>query len=87
MNKYFVSLDKKVKKILAKNENLARLFYRQLNVLLNNPYNNILDIKKLKWQKNIYRLRIWKYRFLYEIFEDRILIFFFDVGSRWDIYK
>jgi hypothetical protein len=24
---------------------------------------------------------------LYEIFEDRILIFFFDVGSRWDIYK
>jgi mRNA-degrading endonuclease RelE of RelBE toxin-antitoxin system len=32
-------------------------------------------------------LRIWKYRFLYEIIEDKILIYFYDADSRWDVYK
>ncbi len=51
------------------------------------PYENNLDIKILIWLPNTYILRIWKYRFLYEIIEDKIIINFFDAGSRWDIYK
>lgn len=46
-----------------------------------------MDVKKLKWTENKYRLRIWKNRFLYEIFEDRIVIYFYDAGSRGWIYK
>ena len=35
----------------------------------------------------IYRLRLWKYRILFEKSEDKLIILVIDVGSRWDIYK
>ena len=47
----------------------------------------ILDIKKLKWYENRYRLRIWKYRVLFEKYEDKLIILVIDIGSRWDVYK
>ncbi len=34
-----------------------------------------------------YRLRIGKYRFLYHVMDQKVLIFFYDAGSRGDIYK
>ena len=46
-----------------------------------------LDIKKLKWFENRYRLRIWKYRVLFEKYEDKLIILVIDIGSRWDVYK
>ncbi len=36
---------------------------------------------------NHFRLRIGKYRILYEIIEDEILIYYYKAGSRGDIYK
>ena len=72
---------------MDKHKDIAVKFIQQVEILQKSPYKNNLDIKPLKWQKSKYRLRIWKYMFLYEIIEDKILIFFFDVGSRWDIYK
>lgn len=83
--KYKIELNKKVKKFLANHELVARQFYDKIYYLVDNNLQNI-DIKKLSWQDNKYRLRIWKYRFLYEIIDDKILIFFYDANSRWDIY-
>jgi len=47
-----------------------------------------LDIKELnpKWN-NKYRLRIWKYRIIYEKQDFNLMIFILEIWSRWDIYK
>lgn len=85
---YIIYTHKRVDKFLDKHRDIAKRFIKHLSQLQKNPYDNSLDIKALDWEKwQHYRLRIGKYRFLYEILEDRILIYFYDVGSRWDIYK
>lgn len=56
-------------------------------LLRQNPYRSDLDIKKLINTKNDYRLRIGKYRFLYTIFENRMLISMYKADTRGDIYK
>jgi mRNA interferase RelE/StbE len=48
---------------------------------------NVLDIKKLKWSKNLRRLRVWKYRILFEKYDDKLIILVIDIWSRGDIYK
>lgn len=85
---YKIRLQKKVLKFLEKHkwEKVIEIFSTYLKILQNNPYNNRLDIKILKWN-NSYRLRIWKYRFIYQIIEDKLIVTFTDWDSRWDIYK
>ena len=86
---YKILLEKNVQKFLEKHkwEDVIRKFTQSLHILTLEPYKNNLDIKVLVWLPNSYRLRIWKYRFLYEILEDKIIIHFFDAGSRGDVYK
>lgn len=86
---YKIILEKQVIKFLEKHkwENIIDDFESSLVFLSNDPYENNLDIKILIWLPNSYRLRIWKYRFLYEIIENTISISFFKAGNRWDIYK
>jgi len=85
---YKIIISKKVAKFLDKNKDLNDKFLSILKEFWVNPFDNsILDIKILKWEKNKFRLRLWKYRFLYEIIKDEIIIFFYNVWSRWDIYK
>ena len=52
-----------------------------------NPYQSNLDVKRLSGYENSYRLRVGKYRALYKINKDEVIIFVFDVNSRGDIYK
>ena len=86
---YKISIEKNVVKFLEKHkwEKLITIFKEKLVILSNNPYQNNLDIKVLVWNENKYRLRIWKYRFLYEIYDEIITISFFDADSRGSIYK
>ena len=86
---YNIRLHKKVLKFLEKHrwEKIIEIFAASLKILQNNPYNNRLDIKSLIWIENKFRLRIWKYRFIYEIIENELIIAFTDSDSRWDIYK
>jgi len=86
---YKIKLEKKVLKFLSKHkwEKIIQNFTISLKILQYDPYNNRLDIKSIVWNKNNYRLRIWKYRFLYEIFKDKLIITFTDWDNRWDIYK
>lgn len=86
---YKINLEKNVMKFLEKYkwEKIIHLFTEKLKIISNNPYENNLDIKAFKWTENTYRLRIWKYRFVYEIIENEITIIFFDADSRGWIYK
>ncbi|MDD2870914.1 MAG: hypothetical protein PHS49_02890 [Candidatus Gracilibacteria bacterium] len=83
--RYKIELSKKVKKFLANHDLISRQFYDKIFYLANNDSKN-LDIKKLSGEVHKYRLRIGKYRFLYEIIDEKILIFFYDANSRGDIY-
>jgi len=86
---YKIILEKPVEKFLEKHkgEIIINQFEKSLVFLSDDPYENNLDIKIVTWLPNSYRLRIWKYRFLYEIIEDTISISFFKAGSRWEVYK
>ncbi len=71
------------------NTTVLKRFYGELEQLQHNPYpsNEQLDTKKLKGTTEQYRLRVGKYRFLYTIVEEQVLIYFYAAGSRGDIYK
>ena len=45
------------------------------------------DIKDLKGFNNIYRLRVSKYRIIFEVIDNELLIEVIKAGSRGDIYK
>ena len=86
MYKYYFSKD--VTKFLVSQDNkFLRKFYGKLEILAKDPYNINLDVKQLKWISWNYRLRIWKYRFLYEIKDNSLIIYFYKAWSRWNIYK
>jgi len=69
-------IDKKIlKRIFLKIEELE-------NVL---SLNNLSQIKKLRWFKNFYRIRIWDYRLGFSISDNKIILERF--LHRKDIYK
>lgn len=84
---YIVELSKSAEKFLAKHNTISDRILEKLRILEQNPYNNTLDIQPLQGHKNHYRLRVGKYRILYEIIESCILIYAYDIDSRGDIYK
>jgi len=77
---YEIVLLKDVKKYLAKNETVAKSLFRLLPLLQVNPYDSKLDVQKLKGYTNKYRIRLGKYRLLYEVVDNKVIIF--SLGSR-----
>lgn len=45
------------------------------------------DLKKIRGDDNLYRIRVGNYRILYRIFDEKICIIIVNVGHRKDIYK
>jgi len=86
---YRLLLSKKVSKFIASRSGKERdLIKRKLDMLSQNPIDHpLLDIKLLKNKDKLYRLRINKYRFIYEIIDMQLIIFVYTAGSRGDIYK
>lgn len=86
---YKIIIEKKVANFLEKHiwENIIISFKERLEILRVDPYSKKLDIKSLIWEKNKYRLRIWKYRFLYKVDNEIITISIYWADSRWSIYK
>jgi mRNA interferase RelE/StbE len=88
---YSIRFSKSVKKFLKELDNKTfSTFVEKINILQQDPYkkDNNLDIKPLvNLPKGNYRLRISNYRFLYEIKEKEIIIFFYKAGTRQSIYK
>lgn len=86
---YRLLLSKKVSKFIASRSRKERgLIKRKLDMLSQNPIDHpLLDIKLLKSKDEFYRLRINKYRFVYEIIDNQLIVFIYTAGSRGDIYK
>ena len=78
---YRVFFEKSVIKFLEKHksQNIFIQFRNALTILQENPFDGKLDIKKLKWYEWKFRLRIWDYRFIYEIDNEKIIIFFYNM--------
>jgi mRNA interferase RelE/StbE len=86
---YRVLLHKKVEQFLdLRDDNFVLLFWDKIRVLRKNPFDRStnLDIVSLTGKKNHFRLRIGKYRFLYEVRKSEILIYFYKADSRGGIY-
>ena len=82
-----IKYSRAVKKFLHKHRDLAPKIIDCLEQIAQNPYSNTLDIKKLQHTTNCFRLRIGKYRILYEIRDEEILIYAYDADIRGDVYK
>ena len=86
---YKIELSSKVTKFLKKRtpKEQTRLI-EIFEILQENPYDNDLQIKALKGTtSNSFRLRFKKYRIIYEVIDDELLIYLIDADSRGDIYK
>jgi mRNA interferase RelE/StbE len=87
---YEIELSKNFTKQLDKlSIQVVKRFYEDLNHICENPLpsNKLADIKKLQGVENQYRLRIGKYRFLFTLIKEKIIVYFYDLDSRGDIYK
>jgi len=86
---YHLYLNKKVKKFIEKQDKILKQRIKKVfDKLVENPYpDNIeLDVKKLQGCVG-YRLRIGKYRFIYFIDDDILVVTIENADSRGDIYK
>lgn len=84
---YRFTAHKNVQKFLdMRDDAFLLLFRKKVGHMIENPFDTTLDIKPLSWKKGHYRLRIWKYRFLFEIKRDVVLIYMYEANTRWDIY-
>jgi len=87
MTRYTIHASKHVKKFLDCHSDIAQRFLQKISIMSTDPFSATLDIQKLEWKDNHYRLRISKYRFLFTLQEWEILIYFYKAGKRWDVYK
>jgi len=86
---YKIRLKKNVTKFLEKRPvKELKLIIEKFEELKKDPYptNKILNIKKLKGSKE-YRLRIGKYRFIYQVKNELLIVVMEKADSRGDIYK
>ncbi|ELZ7566969.1 type II toxin-antitoxin system RelE/ParE family toxin [Campylobacter upsaliensis] len=84
---YNIEYHKDFIKFLKKHQDIQAKVFESFETIAQNPYEAKLDIKKLQGRANHYRLRISKYRFLYEVLESEILIYAYKADSRGGIYK
>lgn len=78
---WVVLIDNTAKKQLARiSENDAAKIIIAIKEFSINPYTG--DIEKLKGEKDTWRRRVGSHRILYEIYQQRRLIYVFDVRRR-----
>ena len=85
---YHIEFDKTVEKFLKKcDPKIVDAFLAKVEIMIDDPFDKRLDIRKLQPPLHGYGLRVGKYRFLYDIIETKILIYFYKADTRGDIYK
>ena len=58
-----------------------------LNLLSQNPYSELLKIKKLKGAHGLYRIRLGDYRVVYEIRDTLLVVIVIKIGNRGEVYR
>ncbi|MSP27503.1 MAG: type II toxin-antitoxin system RelE/ParE family toxin [Methylococcales bacterium] len=85
---YKLEFSKQVVKFLDKSEHQLKIkIIMVFEQLSNNPRSSNLDIKAMINKKGHFRLRIGKYRFLYEMTDTELFIYVYKADSRGDVYK
>lgn len=85
---YDVKISKGVHKFIkSRSPNFRVTIFDAFDKIAINPFDTSLDIKKMKNMDGHYRLRLGKYRILFEIIKDEILVYFYKADSRGDVYK
>lgn len=64
---------------------LRKKLFERLALLQKNPYDEALDIKKLKGNTPLFRLRVGKIRIIYKINKDTV-VEIIDIDWRGNIY-
>ena len=87
---YKISISKKTQKFLNTcDKHIQKSFYEKVDIIAQDPFSakNKMDIKPIIWEENIFRLRIWNYRFIYSVIDHELVILFINADSRGGIYK
>lgn len=87
MSRYRLELSKSSKKFLDKSDRITReRIINVIHALSENPYS-YPGIIKLTEYEDTFRVRIGKYRLIYQVLDELLLIFIQDIDSRGDVYK
>ena len=81
---YASSVEKELRKIPKKDQSRIA---KALDLLMQDPYGEILQIKKLKGSDRAFRIRVGDYRILYEIYREHLLVLVIAVRARKDAYR
>ncbi len=88
MSKYRVELVKSAKKefddLPSKVQNKV---IEALKFLAENPFSELLRIKKLKGAHSLYRIRVGDYRVVYEVRHGALVVLVIKIGHRRDVYR
>ena len=85
MEKYKIQIKKSVEKdLLSYAKFIRNRLLKAIYKLKKNPY---LQSKKLSATENLYRVRMGKYRIVYEIIKKNSVIMIYKIGHRKNIYK
>ena len=89
-DKFRLILSKKSEKFINTHKLEGAKFLKAFSEFRDNPVlSSNYDIKKYHHKKydDIFRLRIGKYRAIFRIVKNELIIFVIDIDSRGDIYK
>lgn len=88
MSAYKVEFVKSAKKEFDRlPRNVQDRVVKVLYVLAQDPFSELLKIKKLKRADQLYRLRIGDYRLLYEVRQNILVVVVIKIGHRKDVYR
>lgn len=86
---YKVKYSKNAEKFIKKNKEYGLKFYKAFKDLSEDKESFFrYDIKIFRCsERDVFRLRVGKYRAIFKVVDDEVVIFVFDIDSRGDIYK
>ncbi len=86
---YKIIYNKKAQKFLSSHKQHAPKFIKAFEELSSEFKWAIqkFDIKSLHGYDDVYRLRIGKYRAVFRVLDDKLVIYVVDIRSRGDVYK
>lgn len=89
MTYYKVIYHKEALKFIRQNKTIARFFIKMFEDIANDFKSSFFkyDIKIIKGHTNTYRLRKGKFRAIFKVQDQKLILLVLDIGSRGDIYK
>ena len=60
---------------------------KEIELLAQNPFSELLKYKKLKASENLFRIRIGDYRVIYNIEHEKLVVLIIRIGHRREVYR